>query len=246
MEDNFYLDTFLSLLRGVPLTLELAVLSIVVGMMLAVVLATLQVYGASPLRGAVAFYVFLFRGTPLLAQLFLIYYGIAQFQTVRESFLWVYLRDPFWCSVLAMTLNTAAYGCKIVQGGILSVPVGQIEAARACGMSPLKVMSRVVVPLAIRQALPAYGNEFILMVKSTSLASVVTLMEITGIAHKIISDTYRAIDVFICAGAIYLFLNFVITRVVNWLERRLTPYRRPSKVSMSGPVSEVGVADEAH
>ena len=230
MDNNFLVSTFTSLLAGVPLTIELASLSLSVGMIFAVLLGTAEVYGPKIVRVVVSFYVFLFRGTPLLAQLFLIYYGLAQFAAVRESGLWIYLRDPFWCSVLAMTLNTAAYGSEIIKGGILSVPIGQVEAARACGMSQLTLMRRVVVPLAFRQALPAYGNEFILMIKGTSLASVVTLMEITGIAHKIISDTYRAVDVFVCAGAIYLLLNFAITRFVIWLERRLTPYRQPRKI----------------
>ena len=127
-----------------------------------------------------------------------------------------------------------------MRGGIQSVPSGQIEAARACGMSGLLLMRRIVLPIALRQALPAYGNEMILMVKATSLASTVTLMEVTGIAHRIISDTYRAIEVFVVAGAIYLLLNFLITRAVRWLEWRLSPHLRDAPVTM--PIASTALA----
>jgi octopine/nopaline transport system permease protein len=128
--------------------------------------------------------------------------------------------------VLALTLNTASYSSEIIRGGLQSVPSGQIEAARACGMSRLLLLRRIVLPLAIRQALPAYGTEIILMVKATSLASIITLMEISGLAAKIISDTYRAIEVLIVAGAIYLAINFLLTRLVQFVDHRLTPHLR--------------------
>src|SRR5262249_38108012 len=155
-----------------------------------------------------------------------IYYGLGQFPAVRSSLLWPFLREPYWCAVLALTLNNAAYASEIFRGGILAVPSGQIEAARACGMSRLLLFHRIVLPLAIRSALPAYGNEMISMVKATSLASVITLMEVTGIAAKLISETYRAIEVFVLAGAIYLVLNFALTRLIMLAEHRLTPHLR--------------------
>ena len=120
-------------------------------------------------------------------QIFLIYYGLGQFPEIRQSFLWPFLREPYWCALLALTLNTAAYSSEIIRGGILSVPFGQIEAARACGMSRWLIFRRITVPQGLRVALPAYGNEIILMTRSTALASVITLMEVTGIASKIIS-----------------------------------------------------------
>ena len=171
-------------------------------------------------------YVFVFRGTPLLVQIFLIYYGLGQFPEIRQSFLWPFLREPYWCALLALTLNTAAYSSEIIRGGILSVPFGQIEAARACGMSRSLIFRRIIVPQGLIVALPAYGNEIILMTRSTALASVITLMEVTGIASKIIAETFRAVEVFICAGAIYLILNFAISRAIALLERRLSPQLR--------------------
>ena len=143
-----------------------------------------------------------FRGTPLLVQIFLIYYGLGQFRPSLQFLgLWGFFREPYWCAILALTLNTAAYGTEIIRGGLQSVPYGQIEAARACGMPPWLVYRRVMLPIALRQALPGYGNEIILMIKGTSLTSIVTLLEVTGIAQQIISQTYRAFEVFICAGA---------------------------------------------
>jgi octopine/nopaline transport system permease protein len=227
MEFSFVADTFMQLLAGLPLTLNLAVVSTTLGAMLAVVLALLR---ASFLPGAwfVRFYVFVLRGTPLLLQIFLIYYGLGQFAWVRDSVLWPFLREPYWCAILALGLNTAAYGSEIIRGGLQSVPSGTIEAARVSGMSGLLLYRRIVLPLALRQALPAYGNEIVIMVKSTSLASIVTMMEVSGISYAIISETYRAFEVFLCAGAIYLAINFLLTRAIAWLERWLNPHLRPA------------------
>jgi octopine/nopaline transport system permease protein len=216
------------LLAGMPLTLQLASLASVLGGVLALGLAAMRVSGLAPLDAAARLYVFAFRGTPLLVQIFLIYYGLGQFRAVRTSVLWPFLREPYWCAILALTLNTAAYASEIVRGGLVSVPAGQVEAARACGMSRLLAFRRIILPLAFRQALPAYGNELILMVKATSLASIITLMEITGIAAKIVSETYRVIEVFVVAGALYLVINFVLTRCVIALEHWLTPHLRAS------------------
>src|SRR6266403_1832749 len=204
MELGFLVETTARLLSGVPLLLKLWALSVAIGALFAVAIALLRLSGIKPLEWLAGFYVFVFRGTPLLVQMFLIYYGLSQFPEIRQSFLWVFLREPYWCAILAFILNTAAYGSEIVRGGLLAVPFGEVEAARAFGMSGLLLFRRVVFPIALRQALPAYGNEVILMIKATSLASIITLMEVTGIAQRIISETFRAVEVFICAGAIYL------------------------------------------
>jgi octopine/nopaline transport system permease protein len=221
-ELSFLADTMAQLLSGLPLTLELAGMSILCGAILALLLTLLR---ASSAPGAwfVRFYVYVMRGTPLLVQIFLIYYGLGQFPAVRHSILWPFLREPFWCAILSLSLNTAAYGSEILRGGLVAVPAGAIEAARVCGMSGALLYRRIILPLAIRQALPAYGNEIIIMVKSTSLASIITLMEVTGIAQEIISTTYRAFEVFTCAGAIYLVLNFAIARAIFLVERTLSP-----------------------
>jgi octopine/nopaline transport system permease protein len=216
------------LLAGVPLTLQLALLGTALGAVLALALATMRVSGIAALDAAARLYVFAFRGSPLLVQIFLIYYGLGQLRALRLSVLWPFLRQPYWCAVLALTLNTAAYASEIIRGGLASVPRGEVEAARACGMSRSLAFRRIVLPLAIRQALPAYGNELVLVVKATSLASIITLMEITGIAAKLISETYRVIEVFFVAGAIYLAINFALTRVVTAVEYRLTPHLRPA------------------
>ena len=220
------LETLQRIAAGVPLMLQLAALSIAIGAVFAMVLALMRVSGIQALDLFARGYVFVFRGTPLLVQIFLIYYGLGQFAEIRGSFLWPFLREPFWCAVLALTLNTAAYGSEIIRGGLLSVPAGQVEAARACGMSGLLLFRRIVFPIAVRQALPAYGNEIVLMVKATSLASIITLMEVTGIAHKIISESYRAIEVFVCAGAIYLLINLLLIRTVYAVEYWLSPHLR--------------------
>ncbi|WP_122521745.1 ABC transporter permease [Pannonibacter phragmitetus] len=226
---GFFLDIIPQLLSGVPLTLQLAGTAILLGFVLALALA-LVLQGSNPLivwpvRSLVA----LFRGTPLLVQIFLIYYGLGQFRPSLQAMgLWWLFREPYWCAILALTLNTAAYGSEILRGAIRNVPRALNEAAQALGMSRLLTLRFVILPIAFRQALPAYGNEIILMVKGTSLASVITLMEVTGIAQGLISQSYRAIEVFAAAGAIYLSLNFLIVRALTALEVRLTPYRSRS------------------
>jgi octopine/nopaline transport system permease protein len=223
----FLTETMLKLLSGLPLTLKLAVTSIVLGFVLALSLALALQFRSRVVTLPIQGFVALFRGTPLLVQIFLIYYGLGQFRLALEAMgLWGFFREPYWCAILALTLNTAAYGSEILRGAIQSVPRELVEAARASGMPPFLTWRLVILPLAFRQAIPSYGNEIILMVKGTSLASIVTLMEVTGIAHGLISETYRAIEVFMCAGAIYLTLNFVIIRALSGLEYWLSPHLR--------------------
>ncbi|MBB3462811.1 ABC transporter permease [Rhizobium sp. BK377] len=238
MDWQFLGETFLSLVAAIPLTIELAVTSICLGAILALLLALARLSGVAVLDWLARLYVFIFRGTPLLVQIFLIYYGLGQFAAIRHSIFWPFLRDPYWCAVLALTLNTAAYASEIIRGGLLSVPHGQIEAARACGMHRFLIFRRIVLPLAIRQSLPGYGNEMISMVKATSLASIITLMEVTGVAAKIISETYRAIEVFVVSGTIYLAINFVLTRLIQFAEYRLSPHlRTPLAVTRENAVT---------
>jgi octopine/nopaline transport system permease protein len=204
-------------------------------------LALAQQSSLHVLGWAARLYVFVFRGTPLLVQIFLIYYGLGQFRpTLQEWGLWWFFREPTWCAITALTLNTAAFGSEIIRGGLRAVPHGQIEAARACGMSGLRLFRRIIYPIALRQALPAYGNEVILMIKATSLASIITMMEVTGIAYKLISQTYRAVEIFVIAGAIYLLLNFAITRLFLALEYRLSAYRRGAPLTLTEPEATHG------
>lgn len=239
MDLQFTYDTLLALLGGVPLTLQLASASLMAGLMLAVMLAAMRVSGSAPLNALAGAYIFVFRGTPLLVQIFLIYYGPGQFRWIQESVLWPFLREPYYCALLSLSLCTAAYSGEIIRGGLLSVPHGQIEAAQACGMPFLLRWRRIVLPLALRQALPAYGNEVVTMVKSTSLVSIITLMEVTGIAARIIGETYRTLDVFVIAGAIYLTMNLLLTMLVARIETALRPDSRPMRLD---PIEPAGVA----
>ena len=224
MDLQFMTDSFLRLLGGVPLTLKLAFSSIGLGLALALTLVALMRQPIRPLGWIAHSYVFVFRGTPLLVQVFLIYYGLGQFRPFFQDYgLWWLFRDPYHCALLALTLNTAAYTAEIVRGGLQSVPSGAIEAARAFGMSGVTLYWRIIAPLGFRQALPAYGSEIILMIKATSLASTITLMEVTGVAHKLISESFRAVEVFLCAGAIYLAINFSVTALFSVAERWVAP-----------------------
>lgn len=226
MELPFFLDCLIKLLRGVPLTLELTFLSVMAGFLLALALAFARNGTFKPAVWFAKLYVFVFRGTPLLVQIYLLYYGPGQFEFIRKSMFWVVLKEPYWCALISLSLVTAAYGSEVIRGGLDSVSRGSIEAARAIGMSPWTLYRRIMFPLALRSALPAYGNEIILMVKATSLASIITLTEVTGIAYRIISESYRVAEVFLLAGAIYLLINFVITVAISSLEASLNTVNR--------------------
>ena len=226
MNFDLMIESVGPILGGVGVTVQLVALSVSIGFFASIGLALARM-STNPFLSYPAYaYVFFFRGTPLLVQLFLIYYGSSQFDFIKESPAWVVLREPFWCAVIALAMNTTAYASEIVRGGIQSVPWGQLEAARACGMSRFMVFRRITMPIALRQALPGYSNEIILMVKGSALASTVTVMEMTGIARSIISRTFAPVEVFIVAGSIYLLINFLATRAIRRLEHRLTPYRR--------------------
>jgi octopine/nopaline transport system permease protein len=222
----FMADVMNKLLQGVPLLLNRSFFSIAVGAVLAFFLALMRMSESSAVRWASRAYVFIFRGTPLLLLLFLIYYGLGQFQIIRQSLLWPFLRDAYWCALLALVLNTAASGSELIRGGLMAVPHGAVESARACGMSRLLLFRRIILPTALRHALPAYSSEIILMIKATSQASIVTLLEVTGIANKLISQTYRATEIFICAALIYLVIIFIVTRLLLILEYWLSPHLR--------------------
>jgi len=226
MNFELMIETFPKLLSGLNLTIQLVTISLFIGFCLAIGLALLRLSNNTFLSFFAKTYVFYFRGTPLLVQIFLIYYGIAQFEIIRETFVWSFFKEAYWCGILALTLNTCAYSSEIIRGGILSVPFGQIESAKSVGMSRFLLYRRIILPIAFRQALPAYGNEIILMVKATSLVSTITLMEVTGIARLIIAKTFSPVEIFIVAGLIYLTINFIITRLVNFCEVKLTPYLR--------------------
>jgi len=232
MDFDLMIDSIPKILSGSRLTVLLVTLSLSMGFVFAIIAALLRRSKISMLVVPIKAYVFVMRGTPLLVQIFLIYYGVGQFEIIRESILWTVLKSPFWCAIIALTLNTTAYGSEIIRGGLESVQFGEVEAARAFGMSGVLLFRRIIFPIAIRQALPAYGNEVILMVKATSLASTITIMEMTGIANTIMAENYRPMEAFIVAGSFYLILNFIMTRIIQLIEWRLSGHLRPPKINL--------------
>jgi len=224
MNFNLMLDILPDLLRATVTTLQLVVLSLAIGLLLAIPLSVLYISRSRLLSLPVKFYIFFIRGTPLLVQIFLVYYGLGQFELIRSSIVWPYLRVPFVCALITFVLHTAAYTANILRGGLQAVHAGQVEAAKACGMSTYQQYRYILFPQALRLILPAYGNEVVAMLKATSLASTITVMELTGMAGEIVSQTFAPYEVFIMAALIYLVLAFILTRALGMLERYLNRY----------------------
>ncbi len=211
-------DSMPRLLKGGWLTIELTAISVAIGLCFAVPLAILYLARNPLLSLPVRAYVFYFRGTPLLVQIFLIYYGSGQFRAVFEAAgLWTFFREPYFCAVLSLTLNTAAYTAYILRGAIQNVPFGEVEAARACGMSRGLLYRRIILPNAFRLALPAYTNEVIFLFQSTSLVSIITLLDLTGVARIIVARSFAVYEIYITAGILYL----IVTYTMLWGFRKL-------------------------
>lgn len=209
------------MLDGVQLTLELLAIAVVAGLILAVPLGIARASRHWYVRALPYAYIFFFRGTPLLLQLFIVYYGLAQFESVRKGPLWPYLRDPYWCALTTMTLHTAAYIAEILRGAIHAIPVGEVEAARSLGMSKRQTLLHIILPRATRIALPAYSNEVILMLKASAVVYTVTLFDIMGMTRTINARTYENMLFFCYAGVLYLLITLVLTRIFRLLERWL-------------------------
>jgi octopine/nopaline transport system permease protein len=233
----FLCNTFFKLAAALPVTLGLFFCSFILGGILALFILVLRMSKSKLLSGFARGYILVFRGSPLLIQLFLIYYGLGQFSIIRHSMLWPVLREPFACAVVALALCTAAYTAEIFRGALLTIPTGQIEAGLACGMSRALLVRHIIAPIMLRYALPAYSTEAILLVKSTALASLVTVWDVTGVAQQIIQRTYRTMEVFVCAALIYLILNFIILQIYAFIEHYLSPSQRQAasaKVTIPG------------
>jgi octopine/nopaline transport system permease protein len=217
------------LLGAIWVTLALTAATIPLGFLFAALASWARRSRHGIFRGAAAAYVLAFRSTPLLVQIFVLYYGLSQFAWLRASPAWVVLKDPFACAVIAMSLCSGAYISEVMRGGLAAVPQGAAEAARALGLSPAKAFFLLIAPIAIRRALPAYSNEIIATLKSTSLASTITVMELTGVAKDLMSQTYAVIEVFCMVAFIYLTINVLLIFALRLLELHLTPpYRRPA------------------
>ena len=214
---------------GVLTTLKLLVIALMGGLVAAVPLAVLRGRPQRWAHGPVWLFTYAIRGTPLLVQLFLIYYGLAQFAVVRDSVAWPWLSSPWFCACLAFAINTCAYTTEIIAGAIRNTPQGEVEAARALGLSATQVMRRIVLPSAARRAIPSYGNEVILMLHGTSLASVVTLLDLTGVARDVNSRFYIPFEAFITAGALYLAITLALVGLFHAAERRWLAHLAPRR-----------------
>lgn len=209
------------MLDGVALTLELVAIAVLAGLIVALPLGIARASRHWYVRALPSAYIFFFRGTPLLLQLFIVYYGLAQFPEVRKSALWPFLRDPYWCALATMTLHTAAYIAEIMRGAIHAVPVGEVEAARALGMSRRQALWHIILPRAARIGLPAYTNEVILMLKASAVVYTVTLYDIMGMAKTISARTYEQMFFFVYAGVLYLIITIGLTWIFRGIERWL-------------------------
>ena len=220
MDFDLMLNSFPRLLNATLITLKLLSLSLIIGLFLGFCFAILRLNKNIFVNRFAYGYSYLFRGTPLLVQIFIIYFGLGQIEFLRSSFLWVILKEPYWCAIIAFSLNTGAYTSEIIRSALQTIKPGFIEAGKSLGLSNKIIFFKIQIPIAIRQSLPAYGNEIILMLKGTSLASTVTLMDLTGVAKYIISTTFKPVEVFIVAGSIYLFFTFLIHNLIKFLEKK--------------------------
>ena len=220
MDLDLMISSFPKLLNATLVTLKLLSLSLIFGLILGLFFAILRLNKNIFLNKFSYFYSYIFRGTPLLVQIFIIYFGLGQLEFLRSSFLWIILKEPYWCAIIAFSLNTGAYTSEILRSAFQTIKPGIIEAGKSLGISNKIIFYKIQIPIAIRQSLPAYGNEIILMMKGTSLASTVTLMDLTGVAKYIISTTFKPIEVFIVAGGIYLFMTFIVHNVIKFLEKK--------------------------
>jgi len=222
MDAALFQHTIVNLFQGFGLSIYIGLTAIFFASLIGLGLALLR-NKPSSLGARFAFvYSSCFRGTPLLVQLFVLYYGIGTLGFVRESpTLWWLFSDGGRCAILAIALNSGAYISEVLRGGFQSVPKGQVDAARAVGMPAIMRFRRIVFPLAIRQALPAYSNEIVLVIKGTSLASTIAVMELTGHAKRLMNQNYAIIETFVLAGALYLMINFSLLACLHLLERRL-------------------------
>ena len=218
------IDNLPDILNSALLTIELTIFSILIGLIIGFFFALMRISKIKLLSYISYYYSFVFRGTPLFVQIFIIYFGLAQLEFVRESFLWVVLKKPYWCAIIAFALNTGAYTSEIFRSGFEKIDKNLIEAANSLGLNKLKTFLTITLPIGIKRSIPAYGNEMILMLKGTSLASTVTLLDLTGTAKYIISTHFNPVEVFVFVGSIYLFFTFLIHTFVKYLEKKFRYY----------------------
>lgn len=230
----FQPDTIALYGEGLVTTLKLLLSSLAIGAVLALLGALALVSRSWLLRKTVGAFTYFMRGTPLLIQVYLIYYGFSQLEWIQARWdtvwPWTHFKEPFFCAFLAFTLNTAAYTAEMLAGSIRETYKGEVEAARSMGMSRWQLMRRIVLPSAIRRTLPAYSNEVVMMLHSTSLASIVpSLVDLTGAASRVYSDYYLPFEAYIAAAVIYLCITFILIGIFRLAERRFLGYLAPRK-----------------
>ncbi|EON88052.1 arginine ABC transporter permease ArtM [Plesiomonas shigelloides subsp. oncorhynchi] len=218
-------DYLPTLLQGLQTSLSLTVCALLIGFTLAVVMTVIMAGRKGPLRWLTKGYLTLFTGTPLLIQIFLIYYGPGQFESLRNSVLWPLLSEPWFCAMLALALNSAAYSTLLFYGAVKAIPAGQWQSCSALGMTRLQTL-RILVPYALKRSLPAYSNEVVLIFKGTSLASTITIMDIMGYAQQLNAQTYDTLAVFGMAGVIYLVVNGLLTILMRQMEKRMLAFEQ--------------------
>ena len=222
MDLELMINSFPKLVSATLVTLKILSVSLILGLFIGLFFAILRMNKNLFINKFAYGYSYIFRGTPLLVQIFIIYFGLGQIEYLRSTFLWVVLKEPYWCAIIAFSLNTGAYTSEILRSAFQTIKPGFIEAGKSLGVSRKVIFYKIQIPIAIKQSLPAYGNEIILMLKGTSLASTVTLMDLTGVAKYIISTTFKPVEVFIVAGGIYLFMTFVIHNFIKYLEKKFS------------------------
>ena len=220
MDFELMINSFPKLLGATVITLKLLSVSLFIGLFIGLIFAILRLNKNIIINKFAYGYSYVFRGTPLLVQIFIIYFGLGQIEYLRATFLWVILKEPYWCAIIAFSLNTGAYTSEILRSAFQTIKPGIVEAGKSLGIPNKIIFYKIQIPIAIRQSLPAYGNEIILMMKGTSLASTVTIMDLTGVAKYIISTTFKPVEVFIVAGGIYLFMTFIFHNLIKFLERK--------------------------
>ncbi len=220
MDLELMINSVPKLLNAAVITFKLLSVSLIIGLFIGLFFAILRLNKNIFINRFAYGYSYVFRGTPLLVQIFIIYFGLGQIEYLRSTVIWVILKEPYWCAIIAFALNTGAYTSEILRSAFQTIKPGIIEAGKSLGISNKVIFYKIQIPIAIRQSLPAYGNEIILMMKGTSLASTVTIMDLTGVAKYIISTTFKPIEVFIVAGGIYLFMTFIIHNVIKFLEKK--------------------------
>lgn len=217
----FNTGTLFTYWDGMVVTCQLVFISLLIGLLISVPLAVLRTSKNPWISGPIWFYTYIFRGTPLLVQLYVIYYGVIFIDGIQESIFWPLAKDALYPTLLAFVLNTAAYTTEILRGTIIATPRGEIEAAKAYGMSRFITMKRIILPSAFRRALPAYSNEVIFMLHASSIASVVTIVDLTGAARDVYSKYYAPFEAFFFVALLYLSLTFVIIYSFKRLEQRM-------------------------